>query len=146
MPAMLPPSYRASSCLPVQTADPLPKERGGGMRSLVLFSKKPVYKMCPFSLTELNFLRCRAFVSHMFVALPKCFHAFDQPQCPNDDGSLYNSYPMLCLLYSREKAASQRHSQAQNNHWCHFAAVSNITSRMHLACWFWWRDVLSHGP
>lgn len=40
----------------------------------------------------------------------------------------------------------QRHSQAQNNPWCRFAAVSNVTLRMHLACCFWWGDVLSHGP
>lgn len=50
-------------------------------------------------------IRCRAFVSLTFVALSKCFHAFDDRQCLNDRDSLYNSYSMLCLLYSREKTA-----------------------------------------
>ena len=52
MPVMLPPDCRVASRLIMQTADAVPKGRGGGMRSLVLFSKKSVYRMCLFSLTE----------------------------------------------------------------------------------------------
>lgn len=52
MPVMLPPGCRVASCPIMQTADAVPKGRGGGMRSLVLFSKKSVYRMHPFSLTE----------------------------------------------------------------------------------------------
>lgn len=52
MPVMLPPDCRVASRPIMQTADAVPKGRGGGMRSLVLFPKKPVYRMRLFSLTE----------------------------------------------------------------------------------------------
>lgn len=44
------------------------------MRSLVLFSKKSVYKMCPFSLIELELPEMQSIcLSHKFMALRNAF-------------------------------------------------------------------------
>lgn len=147
---MLPPSYRTSSQLSMQTADPLPKGREGAMRSLVLFSKKSLYKMCSFSLTELELPEMQSiFVWHKFMALTKCYHALINHRAQMMM-VVYITVTPCCVYYIWGKklpmGTSQRYSQAQNNNWCYFTAASNTTLRMCLACCFWWRDVLSRGP
>lgn len=104
MPVTHPQGCRVASRLFMQTADVAPKGKGGGMRSLVLFSLRNQFTgflSSPWQ--NRNSLRCRAFICLTFVALLKWFHVFDQWQCPNNDDSLRNSCPTLCLLYAREK-------------------------------------------
>lgn len=72
---MLPPDCRVASCPIMQTADVVPKGKGGGMRSLVLFSKKSVYRMCLFSLTEPELPEIQSIrISHVrgLVKMPSC--------------------------------------------------------------------------
>lgn len=72
---MLPPGCRVASRPIMQTADMASKGRGGGMRSLVLFSKKSVYRMCLFSLTEPELPELQSIrISHVhdFVKMLSC--------------------------------------------------------------------------
>lgn len=73
LPVMLPLGCRAASCLMMQTADVFSEGRGGRMRSLVLFSKKSVYRMCLFSLTELELPEMQSVCISHICGLVKMF-------------------------------------------------------------------------
>lgn len=137
LPVMLPLGCRAASCLMMQTADVFSEGRGGRMRSLALFSKKSVYRMCLFSLTELELPEIQ---SICISRLWSCQNVF--VSLISDSAwmmmMVYTTVTPCCLLYSREKNCPRRphkgtqDSQTPNNPWYLFPVVSKTTSRMHL--------------
>lgn len=142
MPVMLPLGCRAASCLMMQTADVFPEGRGGRMRSLVLSSKKSVYRMCLFSLTEPELPEMQSICIAHVCGLVKML------SCLRSVTVLEWWWWFIQLLFHvvyytqgkkncpRRPHKGAQDSQTPNNPWYLFTIVSKMTSRMHLVYWF----------